>query len=168
MEPTISSKVLDFYKVLPFNSFGSIDEQAKSVSQSNSIEKIYPPLKGLVTPSKNIVEIGCGLGWASNSIAKNYKKKVLGLDFNPEAIEVAQSVAKKLQLQSEFLCEDLFSFSKEKGGSKNFYDLIISLGVLHHTDDCIGAIKSICKNLLEEKGYIFIGLYHKYGREPFL
>ena len=46
--------------------------------------------------------------------------------------------------------------------------MIISLGVLHHTDNCIGAIKAICKNLLSEKGYFFVGLYHKYGRKPFL
>ena len=122
----------------------------------------------MVTPSKNVLEIGCGLGWVTNSIAYNYNKKVLGLDFNPHAVEIAQSVAKKLQLQSEFLCDDLFSFSQEKSDTKDFYDLIISLGVLHHTDDCIGAIKSICNNILKKKGYFFVGLYHRYGREPFL
>ena len=36
------------------------------------------------------------------------------------------------------------------------------------SDNCIGAIKAICKNLLSEKGYFFVGLYHKYGRKPFL
>ena len=164
----VSQTVLDFYKDLPFNYYGSIEEQVKSVTQQSPIEDLYPPLKGLVTPCKNMLEIGVGAGWLTNSIAYHYKKKVLGLDFNPIAIERASSVAKKMELQSEFLCEDLFAFSKEKKTNENCFDLILSLGVLHHTDNCIGAIKAICKNLLREKGYFFVGLYHKYGRKPFL
>ena len=90
------------------------------------------------------------------------------MDFNPHAIERARAIGKKLELQSEFICKDLFAFSEEKRTNEDCFDLIISLGVLHHTDNCIGAIKAICKNLLREKGYFFVGLYHKYGRKPFL
>ena len=164
----IGKEVLDFYKTLPFNYYGSVEEQVKSVTQLRPIEELYPPLKGLVTPCKNILEVGCGPGWLTNSIANNYKKKVLGLDFNPHAIERARAVAKELDLKSEFLCKNLFTFSEKKRQKEECFDLIISLGVLHHTDNCIGAIKAICKNLLEGKGYFFVGLYHKYGRKPFL
>jgi 2-polyprenyl-3-methyl-5-hydroxy-6-metoxy-1,4-benzoquinol methylase len=160
--------VLDFYKILPFNYYGSIEEQVKSITQQSPIEELYPPLNNLVTPCKNILEVGVGAGWLTNSIAYHYKKKVLGLDFNPIAIERASSVAKKMELQSKFLCEDLFAFSEEKKTNEDCFDLILSLGVLHHTDNCIGAIKAICKNLLKEKGYFFVGLYHKHGRKPFL
>ena len=45
--------------------------------------------------------------------------------------------------------------------------LIISLGALHHTNNCKEAIKYICK-FGETKSYLFLGLYHKYGRKPFL
>ena len=51
--------------------------------------------------------------------------------------------------------------------SKKNFDLIISLGVLHHTNNCKEAIKYICK-FGAPNSYIFLGLYHKYGREPFL
>ena len=168
MKPSIEKKVLDFYKILPFNSYGSIDEQTESVLQQPLIEEIYPPLKGLVTKSENILELGCGLGWVTNSVANNYNKIVVGLDFNPKAIEIAKAVSKSLNLKSSFLCQDLFSYCNEKDNSRNLNDLIISLGVLHHTHDCIGAIKSICNNLLKKKGFFFIGLYHRYGRTPFL
>ena len=157
----VGKAVLDFYKILPFNFYGSIEDHVKSVSQQRPIEEQYPPLKGLVTPCTNLLEIGCGGGWVTNSIANNYKKKILGLDYNPRVIERARSVGKKLGLHSEFLCEDLFAFSEEKRSNEDCFDLIISLGVLHHTDNCIGAIKAICKNLLSEKGYFFVGLYHK-------
>ena len=164
----VGKTVLDFYKDLPFNYYGSIEEQVKSVIQQSPIEQLYPPLKGLVTPSENLLEIGCGAGWATNSIANYYKKKILGLDYNPRAIERARSVGEKLGLPTEFLCQDLFVFSEEKRAKEDCFDLIISLGVLHHTDNCIGAIRSICNNLLREKGHFLVGLYHKYGRKPFL
>ena len=164
----VGKTVLNFYNILAFNYYGSIEKHVKSVIQQSPIEELYPPLKGLVTSCKNLLEIGCGTGWVTNSIANHYNKKILGLDFNPHSIERAGSVGKKLELQSEFICEDLFAFSEEKRSNEDCFDLIISLGVLHHTDNCIGAIKAICKNLLSEKGYFFVGLYHKYGRKPFL
>jgi len=76
----VGKTVLDFYKDLPFNYYGSIEEQVKSVIQQSPIEQLYPPLKGLVTPSENLLEIGCGAGWVTNSIANNYKKKILGMN----------------------------------------------------------------------------------------
>jgi 2-polyprenyl-3-methyl-5-hydroxy-6-metoxy-1,4-benzoquinol methylase len=160
--------VLDFYKTLPFNYYGTIEQQCDSVSQLKSLEHLYPCLEGLVSPSKNLLEIGCGAGWLTNSIANNYKKRVLGLDFNPHAIERAQAVSNRMELKSEFLCDNLFHFSKNKKQQGEYFDLIISLGVLHHTDNCIEAIKAICKNLLATEGYFFVGLYHQYGRKPFL
>ena len=157
-----------FLKNLPFNYYGSIEEHVKSVTQQGPIEELYTPLKGLVTSCKNLLAIGCGTGWATNSIANHYNKKILGLDFNPHSIERAWSIGKKLELQSEFLCKDLFAFSEEKRTKEDCFDLIISLGVLHHTDNCIGSIKAICKYLLREKGYFFVGLYHKYGSDHIL
>jgi 2-polyprenyl-3-methyl-5-hydroxy-6-metoxy-1,4-benzoquinol methylase len=166
--PGVAKTVLDFYKTLPFNYYGSIEEQVKSVLQLRLIEELYPPLKGLVAPCKNLLEIGCGPGWMTNSTANNYKKRVLGVDFNPHAIERAKAVANELKLKSEFRCDDLFKFSENKRAEDECFDLIISLGVLHHTDNCLGAIKAICKNLLGKDGYFFVGLYHEYGRKPFL
>jgi len=166
--PDVAKTVLDFYKTLPFNYYGSIEEQVKSVLQLRPIEELYPPLKGLVAPCKNLLEIGCGPGWMTNSTANNYKKRVLGVDFNPHAIERAEAVANELELKSKFRCDDLFKFSENKRAEDECFDLIISLGVLHHTNNCLGAIKAICKNLLGKDGYFFIGLYHEYGRKPFL
>ena len=58
-----------------------------------------------------------------------------------------------------FQVADLFEYKIEP------VDLIVSLGVLHHTEDCMGALTKICQSA---ENHIFIGLYHKYGRKPFL
>jgi len=44
----------------------------------------------------------------------------------------------------------------------------VSLGVLHHTGNCLGAVERVCKEFVKPGGYVFIGLYHLYGRRPFL
>ena len=47
-------------------------------------------------------------------------------------------------------------------------DIAVSLGVLHHTNDCLQGIARICEQFIVPGGYVFIGLYHRYGRRPFL
>ena len=46
---------------------------------------------------------------------------------------------------------------------KDFFDVIISNGVLHHTGNPELAFVELTKHLKKD-GYIIIGLYHKYGR----
>jgi hypothetical protein len=39
--------------------------------------------------------------------------------------------------------------------------------VLHHTKNCSAAVRRVCE-FAKPGGHVFIGLYHKYGRQPFL
>lgn len=157
----INKKVLDFYKVMPFNIYGDVKKACENII-NNPINKTYPFLEKNLETSINILDVGCGAGWLTNNIKYNYKsKKITGIDFNPIAIEFASKVSKKLNLNNDFEIQDLFKFDK-KG-----FDLILSIGVLHHTNDCLGALDHICK-LGKEKTNIFVGLYHKFGRKPFL
>jgi hypothetical protein len=46
--------------------------------------------------------------------------------------------------------------------------LVTCIGVLHHTDDCLGGLAHIARSMVEIEGRMFIGLYHAFGRRPFL
>ena len=46
---------------------------------------------------------------------------------------------------------------------KNFFDIVIANGVIHHTHNPQLAFKKLVK-VLKVNGFIVIGLYHKYGR----
>lgn len=155
-------KVLEFYKTLPFNQHSSVAEQIKAIKKRNPV-LTYPVLPSLLTPQTSVLEVGCGTGWLSNSISHYYQSKVSGIDFNPKAVEFCQQVANAMQLTTEFNVADLFTYQP-----KSQVDLVVSLGVLHHTYDCLGAIKKICADFVAPGGYVFIGLYHRYGRKPFL
>lgn len=87
--------------------------------------------------------------------------EVTAIDFNPIAIVAAQKAAELLGTNVKFECADLFQYTCEPK------DIVISNGVLHHTGNTIEGIKK-CAELTRKNGRIFIGLYHKYGRKPFL
>ena len=154
-----------FYEKLPFNIYGDLDLAIEQIKKTDPLAT-YPELKKIFIKYDKIkvIDFGCGGGWLVNSISYHHGKKsqITGVDSNPVAIEYANKIKNKLNLNSNFVTSDLFTFQdKEK------YDVIISLGVLHHTNNCHEAIKHICK-FGEKNSYLFLGLYHKYGREPFL
>ncbi len=159
-------EVLEFYKSLPFNSHGSPSATASEIRKQaylDSILEIYPPLRELLDTKKRILDLGCGVGWLSNMFAYYYKIEMVGVDFNPVAVEYSREVGNALGSSAYFVESDLFEFVPEDS-----FDLVISLGVLHHTNDCIQAIRHACRNLVKDEGYFFLGLYHTYGRKPFL
>jgi 2-polyprenyl-3-methyl-5-hydroxy-6-metoxy-1,4-benzoquinol methylase len=154
--------VLKFYKELPFNYQESVEQQVKTVKSRNSV-LAYPPLVDLLRPGVRILEIGCGAGWLSNNIAWHYGLPVHAIDFNPVAVERARAVASGLGVPASFEVADLFLYRPQKPA-----DLAISVGVLHHTDACHEAIRRVIDRCVAPGGHAFIGLYHTYGRRPFL
>jgi 2-polyprenyl-3-methyl-5-hydroxy-6-metoxy-1,4-benzoquinol methylase len=154
--------VLEFYKELPFNYQESVEQQVKTVKSRNSVLS-YPVLAELLKPNVDVLEIGCGAGWLSNNIAYHYRARVHAIDFNPVAVERASAVAKELGVSVSFQVADLFLCRPEK-----LADIAVSIGVLHHTNDCREAFRRVVTQCVAPGGYAFIGLYHTYGRLPFL
>ena len=159
----IDERVLNFYRKSPFNIYGDIEESIKRIKKIN-ISEVYPCLKDVLENQKikNVLDFGCGGGWFANTIAYHYDFNVYGLDFNEEAIKYSQRVSERMKIKTQLINSDLFKFE-----SNLKFDLITSLGVLHHTHDCSKAIDQMLK-FGSEKSFIFLGLYHKYGRKPFL
>jgi len=160
-----NNKVLNFYEELPFNIYGDLNSAIEQIKKWDPLV-VYPELNKIISNYDNIkiVDFGCGGGWLVNSFSYHHRNKIniVGVDFNPVAIEYANNIKAKCNLNSNFITSDLFNFN-----SVDKFDLIISLGVLHHTNNCHEAIKYISK-FGNKNSYLFLGLYHKYGREPFL
>jgi len=158
-------QVLSFYKSLPFNFYSNATEASLNIMRSNQVRE-YPDLTRVLETQKDacMLDVGCGAGWFSNSCAHYYGLSVTGLDFNPVAIAQAKSVAVLMNdpEQIRFRVGDIFEVDFEER-----FDVINSLGVLHHTRDCHEAIRKTLK-FLKPGGYFHIGLYHHYSRRPFL
>jgi SAM-dependent methyltransferase len=155
-----NESVLEFYKELPFNIRQDVRDHAVSIVDK-SVTDHYPQLKPIVKGT--VIEIGCGVGWLSNSFAYHDKCTVESVDYNPVVIERAKDISEYMNTNVKFECADLFKWKPTAPA-----DLVVSIGVLHHTNDCIGGVKRICNEMVKSGGHVFIGLYHKYGRKPFL
>jgi len=154
-------KVLNFYKKMPFNIYDNAEVAIKNIKNFN-LKETYPFLDETIKNSNKIIDIGCGGGWLVNVISYHYKKIVTGLDFNKIAINHAKKISKKLKNKNHFIINDIFKMNLDKK-----FDLIVSLGVLHHTKNAIQALDRICK-LGKSNSVICVGLYHKYSRKPFI
>lgn len=161
MNDSITQQVLDFYQAMPFNVRKSVSEAAKNV-RNHDPALSYPPLRELIG-SREILEVGCGVGWFTNGMAYHHQVEITAIDLNPVAIQTAKSVARRLRIRPSFEVANLFEYVPSKK-----FELVASLGVLHHTSNCEAAIRRVCQRFLAEDGVFMLGLYHHYGRRPFL
>ncbi len=95
-------------------------------------------LASLPWKGKTVLDVGCGTGLMAHAIAKAGAKKVIGIDFSPDAIKEAKSEHVRENL--EYRVENI---NKHKG----FYDIIISLGTLEHMDKPFEILKILKKHL---------------------
>ena len=162
MRPGARRDVLSFYEELPFNYRADPVAHADELRRADPIQS-YPPLATLLTASPRLLDIGCGAGWLPIAAAYRYRCPAEGIDFNPIAVTRAQDVARALGVDVQFEVADLFNFRPPKR-----FPLVTCIGVLHHTDDCLGGLAHIANSIVDADGRMFIGLYHTFARRPFL
>lgn len=106
--------------------------------------------------NKHILEIGCGAGPYLDISAKEYKAKhIIGVDLS-RAVDAAYENVGELE-NVTIIQANLFHLPfKEES-----FDLIYSLGVLHHTPDTKKAFKAITA-YVKKQGLVSIWLYGKY------
>lgn len=126
-------------------------------------------LKFTQNTSSSVLDIGCGGGIFSESIAK-LGFNVTGIDVAPSLIEVAKLHLHESNLSIDYLCEDVKTFSLR--GKK--FDVITCLDMLEHVDDPqeiisyassmlnpngIIALSTINRNLISYTKVVFLGEY---------
>ena len=167
---SVTEQVRAFYWSLPFNYQASVEETCLSVRETNQIALAYPPLDAELraNPPSAVLDVGCGAGWFVNSVALHYNVPVTGVDLCEPALRRAAAVANALKIDSRarFIPADLFHLDRSPLADARF-PLVNSLGVLHHTADCRGALKAAAERVAPG-GLLHLGLYHRYGRQPFL
>jgi 2-polyprenyl-3-methyl-5-hydroxy-6-metoxy-1,4-benzoquinol methylase len=167
----VTEQVTQFYRVLPFNYEQTVAETCRTIQASNQIAAAYPALDAILASAKQrvVLDVGCGAGWFVNTVAHHYGLDAVGVDLCEPAIHRAQAVSERLALKGRvrYTCADLFHLRTIQLTRSNQFFLVNSLGVLHHTHDCREALLNIT-SLVKPNGFIHVGLYHRYGRQPFL
>lgn len=163
----MGESVRSFYNELPFNFHGTSEASVEAIRRP-TVELTYPDLHTLLDSKRGhafqALEVGCGAGWLANGLALHYGLNLEAIDLTPRALERARELAPLLGTQDrvKFRECNVFEFHSEHA-----FDLILSMGVLHHTGDVFGAMERLVR-YLKPGGVLNLGLYHEPGRRVFL
>ena len=104
---------------------------------------------------KLVLDVGCGMGRFAE-VATRWGARVVGVDLSAAAEVAAKNLAGRKFVVFQ---ADVFAlpFAPES------FDVIYSIGVLHHTPDCEAAVKALDK-YLKPGGLLVVWLYSGYNK----
>lgn len=110
----------------------------------------------------SIVEIGCGTGQMSLYLARA-DRLVVGADLTRASLDLGAAAARRFGSRNVLFVEtDL----NAPGLAEGAFDVVISLGVLHHTPDPRAAFRRLARLARPDGGVIVLGLYNAVARLP--
>ena len=165
IKDSISIKVKNQYEENPYPRWTNLGLSVKSRNIKDVIQDIDLNLdlkKLSFSQNTEILIAGCGTGQHAITTASKYKNaKILALDLSFNSLAYAKRKADELKFTNiNFLQGDLLDLKKL---NKKF-DIIESVGVLHHMNDPLIGLKSIT-DCLKDNSLLLIGLYSKKARE---
>ncbi len=113
--------------------------------------------------SKDILEIGVGMGADHIRWARSGPKSLNGIDLTPRAVEHTRKRLAIYQLISDVREAD----SEQLPFPDNSFDIVYSWGVLHHTPHTADAVKEVHR-VLRPGGTAKIMIYHTYSLTGYL
>ena len=115
-------------------------------------EKIY---RFKMFKGKKILDIGCGNGWVIEQYAR-HGAFCYGIDLTEKAINLSYKRLSTSGLQANLLVGD----AQELPYPSEYFDLVSSMGVLHHVPNTVRALSEIHR-VLKPEGHTLLMFYHK-------
>jgi 2-polyprenyl-3-methyl-5-hydroxy-6-metoxy-1,4-benzoquinol methylase len=154
----ITEVVKRFYEETPFPNYDDLDNQRALLEKARA-GLFARLLNEQISYDARVVEIGCGTGQLTNFLAIAHRS-VLGVDVCLNSLRLAQKFKTAHGIaRATFAQMNLF----RPGLRDEFFDVVISLGVLHHTANARQAFHRICR-LVRPGGHVVVGLYNTYSR----
>jgi 2-polyprenyl-3-methyl-5-hydroxy-6-metoxy-1,4-benzoquinol methylase/TolA-binding protein len=162
---TVSSKVREQYEESPYPRWVNLGLRLVPAPIEQIIEEIdlrlsHPKINGVDAP--NILIAGCGTGQHSIGTASRFKNsKVLAIDLSLSSLAYAKRKTEELGIQNiEYMQADILDLSK----LKRQFDIVESVGVLHHMDEPMAGWR-VLTDCLKPGGLMMIGLYSEFARQ---
>lgn len=155
----VTDRVKAFYEENPFPNYEDLDSRwtLRDKARRGVLAQL---LDNQIRPGAKVLEVGCGTGQLSNFLALRPDRTVFGADICINSLQLGQRFATANAIDNVgFVQMNLFRPIFKPGT----FDVVICNGVLHHTADPFGGLRSI-STLLKEGGVIMVGLYNRFGR----
>ncbi len=101
------------------------------------------------SPSRTVLEIGCGRGELARSLAAKTRMQVLGVDVSEAFVEEARASAVESNVQF-----DVLDFTRPEQMLGRTFDYIVGNGILHHLYYDLPASLRSMRSLLAENGKV--------------
>ena len=160
---TVSKKVRNQYEEYPYPRW--------RYTYSNTPTNFLNIVNGHIKPNRiqinhkfnnpNVLIAGCGTGNHICQAANYLNANILGVDLSLSSLAYAKRKVEELGLKNiDFLHADILQLKD----LKKKFDVIESIGVLHHMHEPLQGLK-ILVDLLEPNGLLLIGLYSEKARQ---
>lgn len=156
----ITGRIKRFYEENPFPNYDGMDDFATLVTRGRR-NSFIRALREAIGHNKLVLECGCGTGQLSLflSLGNNH---VLGLDLSQASLALAQRHKLLYGLHRvAFVQMNVFDLAIRDAS----FDVVVSMGVLHHTRDAKGAFSTLVRKV-KPGGIVVVGLYNRYARIP--
>ena len=164
----VSIKVRGQYEASPYPRWVNIQSNQESLPISKIVQEMKlrlfdKTINGVEAP--NILIAGCGTGQHSIEAMLRFKNaQVLAVDLSLSSLAYAKRKTEDLGIQNiDYMQADILDLVKL--GRK--FDIIESVGVLHHMDDPLVAWK-VLVDCLKSGGLLKIGLYSELARQQII
>jgi carbamoyltransferase len=154
----VTNLVRSFYEETPFPNYDEHDSLRSLIDKSR--RGLYAHLLHEAIPfNSHTLEVGCGTGQLSNFLGISCRR-VIGTDMCLNSLRLGEKFRREHDLaRVRFVQMNLF----RPAFKKDFFDVVLCNGVLHHTSDPLGGFRGLAP-LVRPGGRIVIGLYNRYGR----
>lgn len=109
-------------------------------------EKQFSMILDYISPTTQILEVGCGVGDFLLFCKRHGRDKVVGIDISERAVEIANKRLIQHGFSPGAITGDVYQLSKIKGGKTSFGSVVMR-GVVHHLEIPELAFESIFKVL---------------------
>ncbi|MDV7102859.1 bifunctional 2-polyprenyl-6-hydroxyphenol methylase/3-demethylubiquinol 3-O-methyltransferase UbiG [Vibrio sp. TH_r3] len=157
MSPVVN---VDLAEIKKFEDMASrwwdLDGEFKPLHQINPLRLNYVLEKANGLFDKTVLDVGCGGGILSESMAKQ-GAKVTGLDMGKEPLEVARLHALETQTTLNYIQSTIEDHAEQNPHS---YDVITCMEMLEHVPDPLSVIRS-CEKLVKPGGHVFFSTLNR-------
>jgi 2-polyprenyl-3-methyl-5-hydroxy-6-metoxy-1,4-benzoquinol methylase/uncharacterized protein YbaR (Trm112 family) len=149
-----------FYSVAPFpgyrprDTWEALRARAERSAFARSLDQAIPA-------DARVLEMGCGTGQMTLFLA-SAGRQVVGADLTRASLELAQAAARRFGVPRALFVETDLHHPGLRAGA---FDVVVSLGVLHHTPDPRAAFRGLAR-LARPGGMLVVGLYNAFARLP--
>lgn len=157
-----AAPVSAFYNRSPFPGYAP-DEDAASLLDRAGSNPFAAALDRIIDPKARVLDCGCGTGQIPVFLALRAKRRtVVGVDATIGQLQAAEGFRDRVGIPNLHLIRgDLFDLPVVPRA----FDFVVSRGVVHHTYDPAGAIRSVA-GAVAPGGILVLGYYDGVGRMP--